>query len=194
LPDDFGPALDAATERPLDEARISAVRAMLRHGRYRPSGRGKPASEYLARLPSDRFPRIYPVVDVINLTSLEAQLPVSLIDLGRLGASAFHLRRGREGEGYVFNAGGQTIDVQDLLTVCTVPDDEPVANPVKDSMRAKVGPDSGDVLAVVYCPVDWATAGRDAVDRIAERWRAWGAAVVSDHCGAGSVDLVWPPV
>src|SRR5690606_14984603 len=59
------PDLDATRE-----ARRLAARDMLRHGRYKPTGRGKPASEYLLRaLAEGDFPRIHAVVDVNNLVS-----------------------------------------------------------------------------------------------------------------------------
>ena len=63
---------------PLRKAVCDLLRA---HG-YKPTGRGKPASEYLARaVDRDAFPRINNLVDLCNLTSLETGLPVSLFDL-----------------------------------------------------------------------------------------------------------------
>jgi DNA/RNA-binding domain of Phe-tRNA-synthetase-like protein len=141
------------------EAVRSAVRDMLRVGGYRPSGRGKPASEFLlGAARAQGLPVVNNLVDINNLVSLATALPVSMFDADKLGASA-HLRFGRAGERYVFNASGQTMDIAGIPVVCRagreaggepVPADEPVGNPVKDSMLAKVGPDTRNVVAVVY--------------------------------------------
>src|SRR5215813_1801509 len=48
-----------------------AVRTLLKGGGFKPSGRNKPASEYLAQAArEDRFPFINNLVDVNNLVSL----------------------------------------------------------------------------------------------------------------------------
>ena len=57
----------------------TAVRDLLRVGGYKPAGRGKPASEYLAQSAErGEFPRISHIVDALNLVSLESRLPISL--------------------------------------------------------------------------------------------------------------------
>ncbi len=84
-----------------------AVRQMLRHGSYKPTGRGKPASEYLLHAALEgRFPRVSNVVDAANLASLESLLPISLLDVDRAGSESFRIRWGRAGERYVFNRSG----------------------------------------------------------------------------------------
>jgi DNA/RNA-binding domain of Phe-tRNA-synthetase-like protein len=150
------------------EAAQRAVRELLRHGRYKPTGRGKPASEYLLGAAREgRFPRINNLVDVINLVSLATLLPISLIDLGRAGRDAFVVRRGRAGEAYVFNAAGQSIELEDLLLVAMLPEDLPCANPVKDSMATKLDAAARDVLAVVYAPASMQDALRRATQELA---------------------------
>jgi len=145
----------------------SAVRDMLRHGRYKPTGRGKPASEYLVRSATQgRFPRINNLVDALNVVSLDSGLPISILDVQRAGATAFVIRRGRAGERYVFNQGGQEIDLQDLLLVATDPGDQPCANPVKDSMATKLVDATSDVLAVIYGPATLSRRVHDATDRL----------------------------
>ena len=167
------------TERDTDAVR-AAVRRMLRHGRYKPTGRGKPASEYLLGAAREgRFPRIDALVDMSNLVSLETLLPISVVDLGRAGTREFVLRRGREGERYVFNTTGQEIGLRDLLLVATLPDDTACASPVKDSMRTKVGADTTDVVAFVYGPVALEAAVREAVARLADGFRRF--------CGAREI-------
>jgi DNA/RNA-binding domain of Phe-tRNA-synthetase-like protein len=162
------------------EARTKAVRDLLRHGKYKPTGRGKPASEYLlAAAREGRFPRINDLVDALNLVSLVHLLPISLIDLGRANTAEFAVRRGREGESYVFNVGGQVIELCDLLLVSALPEDRPLANPVKDSMAGKLGDSAEAVLGVVYAPPALAEeAGRCAAD-LAQALERAGAGAMS---------------
>lgn len=142
-----------ANSRTDTEAATKAVRDLLRHGKYKPTGRGKPASEYLLNAAREgRFPRINNLVDINNLISLGSLLPISLIDLALAATDRFVVRRGSPGEAYVFNAGGQTIELEDLLLVAHQPGDQPCANPVKDSMATKLTEASRDVMAVLYAP------------------------------------------
>ncbi len=155
------------------------VRGMLRHGKYKPSGRGKPASEFLLRAAlSDAFPRVNGPVDVNNLVSLESGLPGSIFDADLSGRRLL-IRRGAPGESYVFNPSGQSIDLQDLLLVCRFADGawEPCGNPVKDSMETKIRPETRDVVAVLYAPAD------EPVERWADRY----AELLVRHCGAERV-------
>ncbi|MGF1511687.1 MAG: hypothetical protein ACFB9M_19500 [Myxococcota bacterium] len=186
LEDELARAPDITEQAP--EHRVSAVRAMLRHGRYRPSGRGKPASEYLRKAARERFPRVFPAVDIINLTSLESMLPISLVDPEKLQTNTYGLRRGHAGEAYVFNAAGQTIDLQDLLCTVTLPEDQPVANPVKDSMRGKVVEGTRKFLAIVYCPAVVEDLD-DVVVALERRFSAWGAEPHSAICSCDTVQL-----
>ena len=176
------PGLDQALEGVLSDppgvaATQKAVRDHLRFGVYKPSGRGKPACEYLLKAAREgRFPRINNLVDINNLISLSTQLPISLVDLGRAQTDRFRIRRGRPDERYVFNQAGQTIELQDLLLVARMPEDEPCANPVKDSMATKLSDASTDVLAVVYGPHDLRDVVQAAAARFAESLSDWGDA------------------
>ncbi len=166
----------AAARGDVEEVR-SAVRGMLRYGKYKPTGRGKPASEYLLGAAREgRFPRINDLVDLNNLVSLESLLPISVVDLGRAGTRAFVLRRGREGESYSFNAAGQVIDLRDLLLVAALPEDRPCANAVKDSMATKVQDDTAEVAVFVYAPSSFEARAREAVERFADGLRRWAGA------------------
>jgi DNA/RNA-binding domain of Phe-tRNA-synthetase-like protein len=137
----------------VQDALRKAARDLLRHGSYKPTGRGKPASEYLLRAArEDAFPRINGPVDVCNLISLNHVIPVSLWDPDRTPATSYLVRRGRPGESYVFNSTGQRIEVSDLIVGCTLPDDEPRVNPVKDSMATKTTPETVRVASIVYAP------------------------------------------
>lgn len=127
-----------------------AVRALLRRGGFKPSGRNKPASEYLAQAARDgRFPRINNLVDVNNLLSLESGLPISLLDAAAVGDRA-ERRYGRAGESYVFNPAGQAIDLAGLICLCRAPAGPPLGNPIKDSMDGKLKEHTRDVIGVVY--------------------------------------------
>jgi len=129
------------------------VRDMLRFGKYKPTGRGKPASEYLEREALEgRFPVINPLVDINNVVSLEFLLPLSVFDLEKANATEFLVRRGRAGESFVFNQALQVISLEDLLVVCKMPEDEPIGSPVKDSLKTKIGMQTKDALYVIYAP------------------------------------------
>ncbi|MFT5142103.1 MAG: DNA/RNA-binding domain of Phe-tRNA-synthetase-like protein [Rhodothermales bacterium] len=135
-----------------EDAVRRASRDILRFGRYKPTGRGKPASEYLLRAASEGdFPRISPPVDICNYISLRHLVPASVWDLDLAGVS-YTIRRGRAGESYVFNAGGQEIGLEDLLLVSREPADIPAVNPVKDSHATKTHAETRNLAGVVYMP------------------------------------------
>lgn len=139
--------------QPWRETVTKAVRDLLRRGSYKPTGRGKPASEYLvAAFSEQRFPRINGLVDLANIVSLESALPISLLDLGRTTDHCFLVRQGHVGEKYVFNSAGQEIELQDLLLVAEEGTGIACGNPVKDSLRTKLSPHADSVLAVIYAP------------------------------------------
>lgn len=145
-----------------DEVR-EAVRALLRHGGYKPTGRGKPASEYLARAAHESSLRsINAVVDACNVASLHSGLPISVVDLDR-AKPPYRIEVAREGERYRFNASGQEIDVAGLL--CLYDAQGPCANAVKDAQRTKTHEDSVRTLSVIW--------GTKALPGRAERTMAW---------------------
>ncbi len=174
--------LDAAVARvaAADEwptaARKKAVRDVLRTRGYKPAGRGKPASEYLAAMArKGDFPVIDVLVEINNLVSLDSGLPISVLDRGEFDAAPV-LRFGEADERYVFNPSGQEIALAGLLVVCD--GDVPRGTPVKDSMATKVGPATRDVLAVIYGAR--ATVDGGEMERHARRF----AALLQDHAGA----------
>lgn len=131
------------------EARRKAVRALLRNGRYSPSGRGKPACEYLDAVfrAEGRLDLINNAVDANNLVSLRTGLPVSAFDLALLRGDLV-IRLGLDEERYVFNASGQELHCRDLVVVCD--DRGPIGSPVKDSQATKLFPGATGVVYVVY--------------------------------------------
>jgi DNA/RNA-binding domain of Phe-tRNA-synthetase-like protein len=157
--------LNATAPAPLqaDDQLREAVRALLRHGGFRPAGRSKPASEYLLKAAADgRLEPINAAVDVCNAVSLHSGLPISVADLDRTRPP---LRVGLAGAGasYVFNAAGQTIDLSGLL--CLHDADGPCANAVKDAQRTKTGPATVRTLTLI-----WGTNARLGHAAAAEDW------------------------
>jgi DNA/RNA-binding domain of Phe-tRNA-synthetase-like protein len=166
-----------------------AVRDLLRAGGFKPTGRNKPAGEYLARAAdSGAFPRISNLVDVCNLHSLETGLPISLLDLDRARGdddAELVLRLGATGERFVFNTAGQEIDVGGLPVVARA-GGVALANAVKDSMTSKTHAGTRDVLAVIWAPAALfdAAAVREGAERLATRYRRYADA------GATSVHVL----
>src|SRR5262249_42144094 len=81
---DLLPLFAAGAAAPLhsDDAGREAARHLLRHGGFRPTGRSKPASEYLLRAAGEgKLTSINLAVDVANIVSLHSGLPISVVDL-----------------------------------------------------------------------------------------------------------------
>jgi DNA/RNA-binding domain of Phe-tRNA-synthetase-like protein len=152
---------------PSDEVR-TAVRDLLRHGGFKPAGRSKPASEYLAAaLAEERFPRINALVDACNVVSLHAGLPISLVDADKLDRSrpdaGLAIRVAPPGTSYVFNPTGQVIDAGGL--VCLYDAQGPTGTPVKDAQRTKTDDDTRATLSIV-----WGTRALPGRAAAAARW------------------------
>jgi DNA/RNA-binding domain of Phe-tRNA-synthetase-like protein len=127
-----------------------ALRDVLRAGGYKPTGRGKPASEFLlAQALGSGLPRILDLVDINNLASLRHAHPISVFDAAKLGTE-LGLRYGREGERFVFNASGQSMDIAGLPVIARGLARDPAGNAVKDAMTCKVTAETTSVLYVVY--------------------------------------------
>jgi DNA/RNA-binding domain of Phe-tRNA-synthetase-like protein len=124
------------------------IRALLRHGGFKPSGRSKPASEYLVAAHAEaRFPSINPAVDACNVASLWSGLPISLVDLDRVvGDLAISICPA--GTTYVFNASGQVIDTSGLVALFDA--DGPTGTPVKDAQRTKTQDGTRTTLSIVW--------------------------------------------
>lgn len=124
------------------------VRQLLRHGGFRPSGRSKPASEYLHAAHAEaRFPRINAAVDACNVVSLWSGLPISLVDVDKL-TGALSIGVLPPGTSYVFNPSGQVIDAGGLL--CLTDGEGPSATPVKDAQRTKTYDGTRTTLSIVW--------------------------------------------
>jgi len=172
----------AAQEFPPEPLR-TGIRRLLKKGGFKPTGRNKPASEYLAQAAREgRFPCIANLVDINNYVSLLAGLPASLLDLDAVGDSMV-LRLGREGESYTFNASGQVIDVKGLICLCRA-GGAALGNPVKDSMEAKVSERTARAVGVIY-------ASRECVEEAAlEKHGRLMAAMLAEHAGARETEVI----
>lgn len=146
-----------------DDAVREAVRRLLRHGGFRPTGRSKPASEYLLKAVGEaRLASINLAVDVCNIVSLHSGLPISVVDLDRARAP-FRVALAPSGASYIFNAAGQAIDLGGLL--CLFDAEGPCANAVKDAQRTKTGPETRRTLSLI-----WGTVGLPGRAAQTEAW------------------------
>jgi DNA/RNA-binding domain of Phe-tRNA-synthetase-like protein len=131
-----------------DDITKNAVRDLLRHAGFKPSGRSKPASEYLvAAFAEARWPQITPIVDICNVMSLQSGLPISLVDLDKT-RGALSVQIAPAGTSYVFNPSGQVIDASGL--VCLYDEVGPTGTPVKDAQRTKTDDATKNVLVIVW--------------------------------------------
>jgi DNA/RNA-binding domain of Phe-tRNA-synthetase-like protein len=158
-----GLAADAPAPLQRDEAVRVAVRDMLRHSGYKPTGRGKPASEYLVRAASEgALGSINVAVDACNVVSLHSGFPISVVDLDR-ARGPFRIGVAPAGATYVFNASGQEIDLAGLLCLFDV--DGPCANAVRDAQRTKTRAETRSTLSVI-----WGCVGLEERLEETERW------------------------
>ncbi|HRV81438.1 MAG: hypothetical protein H6830_07735 [Planctomycetes bacterium] len=155
------------------------VRNLLRVGGYRPTGRGKPASEYLVRAAEEQgLPTINPAVDILNGVSYWSGIPISVVDL-ELAQAPFSVRHGAVGEEYIFNPSGQTMRLEGLLCLCDA--QGPCANAVKDSQRTKTHAQTTRTFHILWAPRS-----------VAETAQAAFAWYVAETEAAGAVVTTWP--
>jgi DNA/RNA-binding domain of Phe-tRNA-synthetase-like protein len=181
--------IHAEGKAPWAEGVREAVRNMLRHGKYKPTGRGKPASEFLLGAALEgTFPLLNVPANINNFISLLSGLPISVFDADIMGDVAL-IRRGSAGEKYVFNPSGQEIDLQDLLCVCRKVDGQwiPTGNPVKDAMVTKITADTRNVVAVIYAPPSFSsdtleTLGREFASLLTTQGKATEVETAFLHC------------
>lgn len=141
------PDFDAPAPMSTDAEVKAAVRRLLRQGGFKPSGRNKPASEYLIKAHAGGF--VGPInlaVDVCNVVSLHSGLPISVVDVG-LTEGALSIRVVESGS-YVFNPAGHELKLDGLL--CLHDQTGPCANAVKDSQRTKTHEGTTELLYVAW--------------------------------------------
>jgi DNA/RNA-binding domain of Phe-tRNA-synthetase-like protein len=141
-----------------DELR-AATRRLLRHGGYKPSGRGKPSAEYLARAADEgTLSSINLAVDACNVASYHSGVPISVVDTAR-ARPPYRVGIPDGDPRYVFNASGQEIRLGGLL--CLFDAEGPCANAVKDSQRTKTSGATRATLSVLWGSNEHA----DAIER-----------------------------
>lgn len=130
-----------------DEVR-KRVRDLLRQGGFKPTGRSKPASEYLIKAATGgMLSTINPAVDACNAVSLHSGLPISVVDHDLL-KPPLRVQIATKGSTYVFNSSGQSIDIGGLL--CLFDADGACANAVKDSQRTKTQATTRTTLSIIW--------------------------------------------
>jgi DNA/RNA-binding domain of Phe-tRNA-synthetase-like protein len=140
--------LDAPAPLASDDTVRETVRRLLRHGGFKPTGRSKPASEYLLKAVREGLlTAINLAVDVCNAVSLHSGLPISVVDLAH-AQEPFRVGIAPSGATYVFNASGQTIDLGGLS--CLFDAAGPCANAIKDAQRTKTGAETRRTLSLVW--------------------------------------------
>lgn len=148
-----------------------AVRKLLRYGGFRPTGRSKPASEYLIRAVAEGMLRpINLAVDACNAVSLHSGLPISVVDADKTSEDLM-LTFAKKGSTYIFNSSGQEIELGGLL--CLVDADGPCANAVKDAQRTKVDAATQRTLSIVW--------GTNALPGRAEETVRWYRDILQRH-------------
>lgn len=156
-------SLEASAPLESDDTIRDAVRALLRQGGFKPTGRSKPASEYLRKAVAEKgLSSINLAVDACNVVSLHSGLPISVIDLERT-RTPFRVGIAGAGTSYVFNGSGQVIDLGGLL--CLFDAEGPCANAVKDAQRTKTDATTTTTLSLV-----WGTRALEGRTTRAARW------------------------
>jgi DNA/RNA-binding domain of Phe-tRNA-synthetase-like protein len=172
-------AVDAPAPLTSDDRVGEAVRALLRHGGFKPTGRSKPASEYLLRAVGDNaLSSINLAVDACNAVSLHSGLPITVVALDR-AREPLRVGIAPAGASYVFNASGQTIDLGGLL--CLFDAEGPCGNAVKDAQRTKTTAETRRTLSLIW--------GTKALAGRAAQALAWYRCLLEQH-GATTEPLV----
>lgn len=140
--------LSAVTPFEPEADQRSIVRDTFRSASFKPTGRNKPASEYLVKAATEkRLSSINPAVDFCNIVSLHSGLPISVVDLDKTQGQ-LEIRMAPAETSYVFNASGQVIDVAGLI--CLFDEEGPCANAVKDSQRTKTDEFTARTLSIIW--------------------------------------------
>jgi hypothetical protein len=127
------------------------IRDLLRTNGFSPSGRNKPAHEYLDKaIEKGWFTEssgINAAVDVCNVISLHSKLPISVLDKSKISPPLL-LRCCDAGTVYPFNPSGQLLKAGGLLSLHDAKG--PTASPVKDAQRSKTDKNTTDTLSIIW--------------------------------------------
>lgn len=153
----FAPGAVAPFES--SDAIRKTTRDMLRVCGFKPTGRSKPAAEYLIKaVEKEILSPINVPVDVCNAVSLHSGIPISVVDCDLL-TEPLKVMPAEKDTRYVFNASGQEMDIGGLL--CLWDAQGPCANSVKDSQRTKTNPQTKRVLTLMWGTQDLAQRVED---------------------------------
>ncbi len=147
---EFKEKFDSSFSAPLETSDVvrSSVRELLRWGGFKPTGRNKPAAEYLTKAADEnRLSSINPAVDFCNIVSLHCGLPISVVDIDRTKGE-LSVKVAPPETSYVFNPSGQEIRIDGLI--CLFDEQGPCANAVKDSQRTKTSDETASTLTIIW--------------------------------------------
>jgi len=132
-------------------AESAAVRTMYKRVGIDPT-KTRPSNEALLRRvrKGDSIPRINSLVDIVNWSSLEFQLPYGLYDLSKISGPVT-IRLGADGESY---AGIRKDDVNVSGRITVADRIGAFGNPTSDSARTMVTTATTGALIVVYAPAE----------------------------------------
>ena len=156
--EDYRNKIDSLTEKLLEDDFIypdhlkKGIRGLLKSFGFHPSGRNRPASEYLFKDLNNRkeFNYINNIVDINNHISLKYHLPISILDLDKAGKNLC-VRIGLDDEKYVFNPEGQLLSLKKLLLIARHGDDRSaIGSPVKDSQATKIFEPTKNIIGFIY--------------------------------------------
>ncbi len=154
------------------------VRNLLRHGGHKPTGRGKPASEYLVQAAGrGELGSINLAVDILNVVSLHSGIPISVVDTAR-ATPPYRVKVPPDDAAYIFNTSGQSISLKGLLSLFDA--EGPCANAVRDSQRTKTSSETTTTLSIL-----WGTA---KIPGLAEKAAQWYRALLEEF-GASTVPV-----
>lgn len=111
----------------------------------------RPSSEALLRrlIKSKSLYRIHPLVDLFNLASLEALLPVGLYDTSKIAGQRVEVRLGEAGAGFD-GIRKDRVNVEGRL--CISDAIGPFGSPTSDSLRTCIEGNVPAILAVFFAP------------------------------------------
>lgn len=140
---------DEATQ----EQRRQAIRTLLRTASsYKPHGQNKPSNEYLQRAFAQGYlspeRSINALVDLANIASLHANVPISVIDGGLLGDAPLSVDHCAQEQEFIFNPSGQQLRASGLLALFDALG--PTATPVKDAQRTKTHETTTHALLLIW--------------------------------------------
>ncbi len=162
------------------------IRSLLKSTGFHPSGRSRPASEFLCKDLQNRgqFNFINNVVDINNHISLYSHLPISVFDLDKAGQDLC-IRLGLDDETYIFNREGQILSLKKLMVVARHgADRSAIGSPVKDSQDTKVFAETRNIVVFIYTSTNMTSIPE------LEKIMADFSQLLKEEAGASSVEGV----